>query len=142
MTAPEDDRPVGEVPPEVYGKPFHGWACTCDECVGADLAGRPRDGEAPRPDPYQALLTQLHEAREWRINAQITLDQDKAVMDRDADTIRLLSEGNAILRDREAALRAGVERLAAEWERGAPDRIVGMAVAADLRALLDGRGRP
>ena len=41
---------------EVYGKPFHGWSCDCDECRSYDERGEPRPGEAPKvsaasPDP-------------------------------------------------------------------------------------------
>ena len=38
----------------IYGKPFHGWSCDCDECKGYDERGEPRPGEAPRPQASAA----------------------------------------------------------------------------------------
>lgn len=43
-SAAEDDYDDAE---PIYGKPFHGWSCDCEECIGYIEAGLPRPGEAP-----------------------------------------------------------------------------------------------
>jgi hypothetical protein len=70
-------------------------------------------------------------ARERRATTEMGERYDDAV----TKIVDARAERDAAVREA-AALRAGVEALANEWEKGAPHRIVGAAVASDLRALL------
>lgn len=58
MTTPESAAPE-----PVYGKPFHGWSCECDECQGYDERGEPRPGEAPRTSAAPRWQDDVDEAQ-------------------------------------------------------------------------------
>lgn len=129
MTAPEDDRPVGEWPPTDLAPMVAALKRSADALAAMY--------DPPKPDPYQALLAQLHEAR-----AEVArLKRGAEALDRYRDlAVRDVDHYSASL----AALRSGL---------GAPIRDLDEARAAGvvytyggiqrtLRALLDGEVRP
>lgn len=161
--APTHDGPVGEVPPTGLARALFD-ADLANGLVSSEQADRwaqfDREGspwhdqaEAARaylnraPDPYQALLTQLHEARaevarltppcDGLCNYDSGPEEDCSQHGRPVREVWEIVATVAAQRDeaktREAALRAGIEGLAAT-KPGATGRA--------LRALLDGEVRP
>ena len=141
VTAPEDDGPVGEVPPTWAG------------LFGIDPTFPAPDSDTD-PRTWQALLTQLHEARAEVARLTIERDQwERMCRGSWRNEVHLAQRGQhhldrAEVIDAEAArLRVGIAALSEHLvTRDGPcpghDHLCPDGVADDLRALLDGEVRP
>lgn len=171
MTAPEDDRPVGEVPPDVDlldRRRADGYVPTTEQvrnnmAFGAacafvalrkpddDLAAAMRDidwpmpglrvqikaefdqwlATHPTPDAYQALLTQLHEARA----ALEALGRERNTWARQMADLR---DERDTAREAEAAARLDHGRLATERDVAQVEADEARAEVARLRVGMGG----